>query len=77
MNITQEVLEKIIEEKLPKLVKAVKEKADVVVLHQDSFAGDYQKEEFELLGMAIKYIGIYGKEIRIHGRNRQTITKDS
>jgi len=25
------------------------------------------------MGMAIKFAGIYGKEIRIHGRNRKTV----
>ncbi|MGA2051053.1 MAG: hypothetical protein ABSG96_25455 [Terracidiphilus sp.] len=45
----------------------------VVVLHQDAFAADYQEEEYRLMGMAIKFAGICGKEIRIHGRNRKTV----
>jgi len=45
----------------------------VVVLHQDAFAADYQEEEYRLMGMAIQFAGICGKEIRIHGRNRKTV----
>jgi len=45
----------------------------VVVLNQDAFAADYQEEEYRLMGMAIKFAGICGKEIRIHGRNRKTV----
>jgi len=45
----------------------------VVILHQDAFAADYQEEEYQLLGMAVKFAGTCGKEIRIHGRNRETI----
>lgn len=44
----------------------------VVILHQDAFAADYQDEEYRLLGMAVKFAGTCGKEIRIHGRNRET-----
>ena len=45
----------------------------VVILHQDAFAADYQEEEYRLLGMAIKFAGICGKEVHIIGRNRQTV----
>lgn len=45
----------------------------VVILHQDAFAADYQDEEYRLLGMAVKFAGTCGKEIRIHGRNLETI----
>jgi hypothetical protein len=45
----------------------------VVILHQDAFAADCQEEEYRLLGMAVKFAGTCGKEIRIHGRNRETI----
>ena len=45
----------------------------VVVLHQDALAADYQDEEYRLLGTAIKGAGIYGKEILIIGRNRETV----
>ena len=44
-----------------------------LLIHQDAFAVDY--EEYELLGMAIKYAGLYGKEVRIIGKNRETLSK--
>jgi hypothetical protein len=46
---------------------------DAVIIHQDSFAADYQDDEYALLGMAIKFAGIYGKEVRIIGTNRETL----
>jgi hypothetical protein len=65
-----------IEKKLPEFVLAVKnETNDVVQLHQDSFAAGYDDEEYPLLGKAIKYAGIYGKSILIHGTNRTTLNK--
>jgi hypothetical protein len=42
-------------------------------MHQDAFAADYQEEEYRLLGMAIKFAGICGKEVHIAGRNRETV----
>jgi hypothetical protein len=30
-------------------------------------------DEYELLGMAIKFAGWYGKEVRIPGKNRDTL----
>lgn len=48
----------------------------VVVMHQDAFAADYQEEEYRLIGMAIKFAGICGKEVRVHGRNRETVDQN-
>ena len=48
--------------------------APVIIFHQDAFAADYQPSEFSLLGMAIKYAGLMGKEVRIIGKNRATVT---
>lgn len=45
----------------------------IVILHQDAFAADYQEEEYRLMGMAVIFAGTCGKEIRIHGRNRETV----
>jgi hypothetical protein len=42
-------------------------------MHQDAFAADYQEEEYRLIGPAIKFAGICGKEVRIIGTNRQTV----
>jgi hypothetical protein len=41
-------------------------------MHQDAFAA-YQEEEYRLIGMAIKFAGLCGKEVRVHGRNRKTV----
>ncbi len=70
-----ESLKKTVEESLPKMKELVESDTDTVILHQDAFAGDYQPDEYLLLGMAIKYIGLSGKEIHIIGTNRSTIDK--
>lgn len=63
-----------IESKLPDFVRSIKgTDADTVILHQDSFAADYQDSEYALLGMAIKYAGIHNKQIQIIGKNRETL----
>ena len=49
---------------------------EVVMLHQDAFAAAYQDEEYRLLGMAIKYAGLRGKEVLIIGENRATLKRD-
>jgi hypothetical protein len=61
-----------IERLLPDFAKACGKNEDVVILHQDSFAADYQQVEYALLGMAIKFAGLHGKEVRIIGTNRET-----
>jgi hypothetical protein len=58
---------------LPDFVKSCRERADAVIIHQDSFAADYQDDEYALLEMAIKFAGLYGKEIRVIGKNRETL----
>ena len=47
--------------------------APVIIFHQGGFEADYQPSEFGLLGMAIKYAGLMGKEVRIIGQNRATL----
>jgi hypothetical protein len=58
--------------KLPEFAKACADDAELVLLHQDAFAADYQEDEYMLLGMAIKYAGLRGKEVRVIGKNRST-----
>jgi hypothetical protein len=67
-----------IETMLPEFARACRA-ADlpVVILHQDAFAADYQEEEYRLLGMAIKFAGICGKEVHIAGRNRETVDQST
>ncbi len=38
-----------------------------------AFAADYQEDEHMLLGMAIKYAGLRGKEVRVIGKNRSSL----
>jgi hypothetical protein len=47
-----------------------------VLLQQDAFAADYQEDEYMLLGMAIKYAGLRGKEVRVIGKNRSTLGEE-
>jgi hypothetical protein len=64
-----------IENTLPAFAKSCREKADVVILHQDAFATDYQEREYMILGMAIKFAGLYGRQVQIIGKNRETLAK--
>ena len=58
---------------LPDFVKFCGKNEDLIILHQDSFAADYQQDEYTLLGKAIKFAGLHGKEVRIIGTNRETL----
>ena len=58
---------------LPDFAKACADEAELVLLHQDAFAADYQEDEYVLLGMAIKCAGLRGKEVRVIGRNRSSL----
>ena len=66
-------LRMLMERMLPDFVKKCRETDEPLIIHQDAFALDYN--EYELLGMAIKFAGLYGKEIRIIGKNRETLRK--
>jgi hypothetical protein len=48
-----------------------------VLLHQDAFAADYQEDEYRLLGMAIKYAGLRGKEVRVIEKNRSSLDEEA
>jgi hypothetical protein len=65
-----------IRKNLPDFAKACADDAELVLLHQDSFAADYQEDEYALLGMAIKYAGLRGKEVRVIGRNRSSFAEE-
>jgi hypothetical protein len=69
----ERMLRTLIERALPDFVKSVREAPEAVVIHQDAFAADYN--EYELLGMAIKFAGLYGKAVHIIGKNRETLAK--
>lgn len=62
-----------IQQRLPDFAEACGSDVEVVVLHQDSFAADYQEGEYTLLGMAIKYAGLCGKDVQVIGNNREAL----
>jgi hypothetical protein len=66
-----------IRRKLPEFAKACADDTEFVLLHQDAFAPDYQEDEYVLLGMAIKYAGLRGKEVRVIGKNRSTLGEEN
>ena len=69
----EKALRMAMERMLPDFVKKCRETDEPLIIHQDAFAVDY--DEYELLGMAIKFAGLYGKEVRIIGKNRETLRK--
>jgi hypothetical protein len=62
-----------VERLLPDFANSCRDKGDVVLIHQDAFAADYQDQEYALLGKAIKFAGLHGREVRIIGKNRETL----
>jgi hypothetical protein len=67
-----------IEKMLSDFARACRAQATpVVIMHQDAFAADYQEEEYRLMGMAIKFAGICGKEVHIIGTNRHTVDQST
>ena len=68
----EKALRMAMERTLPDFVKSCKGTDGPLLIHQDAFAADY--DEYELLGMAIKFAGLYGKEVRIIGKNRDTLS---
>jgi hypothetical protein len=66
-----------IERLLPDFVNSCRDQTAVVIIHQDGFAADYQDDEYALLGKVIKFAGLYGKEVRIVGKNRETLKRAS
>jgi hypothetical protein len=65
-----------IRKNLPDFAKACADDTELVLLHQDAFAADYQEDEYTLLGMAIKYAGLHGKEVRVIGKNRSSLGEE-
>ena len=59
--------------KLPDFARMCADDTELVMLHQDSFAAHYQEDEYMLLGMAIKYAGLRGKEVRVIGKHRSAL----
>ena len=75
LNERQVALSAEIKHLLPNFVESCRKNEDMVIIHQDSFAADYQDDEYALLGKVIKFAGLYGKEVRVIGTNRETLKK--
>ena len=67
-----------VEHYIPDFARGVEEvatentEASLMIVHQDSFAANYDLDEYTLLGMAVKYAGCKGVELHIMGKNHQT-----
>jgi hypothetical protein len=61
----ERVLREEIERELPDFVQACRADTEFVIMHQDAFAPMLGSNEIVLLGKAIKYAGLIGKEVRI------------
>lgn len=61
------------EQEFPDFARKCALDVEMVILHQDAFAGDYQEDEFTKLGKAIKYAGLMGKVVNVIGRNAETL----
>lgn len=61
---------------MPDFVKMVElqheQGIDLITVHQDGFAGGYHTDEYTLLGLAIKYAGLYGIAVMVTGTNGET-----
>jgi hypothetical protein len=66
-----------IRKQLPDFARMSASDVETVTLHQDALAAAYQEDEYALLGMAIKYAGLRGKEVRVIGRNRSSLGEEA
>jgi len=61
----ERLLREEIARELPAFVQACDASGDVVLMSQDAFAPLLGSNELFLLGKAVKYAGLLGKEVRI------------
>jgi hypothetical protein len=73
------VLRATVEEYLPNFADAIvryaaepEEDRTIMLAHQASFAAGYDDDEYTLLGMAVKYAGLYGVRVMFTGKNPGT-----
>jgi hypothetical protein len=53
-------------------IAAKGDKDSTMLLHQDAFAAGYDDDEYTLLGMAVKFAGLHGVSVTVHGKNHET-----
>lgn len=74
------LLRECVEQAFPKIAESIKglttepNSGMVLALHQDTFGGDRQLEELILFGMVVKYAGLFGVDVLIHGKNGETFS---
>ena len=68
LELNREILLQAVKSVIPEFAKACLANVDVITIAQDEFAADYNVDDCTLLGMAIKYAGAKGKEVRIPGK---------
>jgi hypothetical protein len=54
------------------VAEAKSDQETTILLHQDAFAAGLDDDEYTLLGMAIKYAGLYGVIVTVVGKNHVT-----
>ena len=64
-RLNKETVTNTVEKVLPEFARDCRRPARVIFLTQESFATDFNVDDCMLLGMAVKYAGIHGKEVRI------------
>lgn len=73
LNRREEVIRLTAHKYLPEFVKAVEEAVTNNVMNvatpQDVFAVNYEIDDLTLIGVAVKYAGIYGIGVQIFGTN--------
>lgn len=65
IDINRERIVEAVERIIPEFAKMCHGNIDLILLNQEEFAADYDVDECTLLGMAIKYAGMKGREVRI------------
>jgi hypothetical protein len=65
LELNREILVQAVESVIPEFAKACLANIDVITIAQEEFASDYNVDDCTLLGMAIKYAGVKGKEVRV------------
>ena len=51
----------------------VQKSFEIFLRYEDATDTELQEDEYRLLGMAIKYAGLRGKEVRVIGKNRSSL----
>jgi hypothetical protein len=64
-----------IERLLPDFARSCRDSADVVIIHQDSFAADYQDEEYALFGKSLRS-SMEKKSVSLERTGRRSLARN-